>query len=274
MNQFHPYTKLILLIAVAIFASCSRSKSTQGGDYIDINNIEKVSFYDVYDSIEIIPLETTEESILIYRQTKPAKMVLHDDKFYILDENKIFIFDSNGKYISKINKQGRGRGEYSEISDFNINMFTGDIEILSPTGVINIYDKNSLEYRQKIEIQTSNNAYHAFHCLTEDIYILYSAYSEDRQILLYSISKAELIGDTYHAPTWLPQAGLSYSTSPFYTIGESLCFVQAYDGQVFNLGEQPPYINTKYQWDFGRATINIDNIPPDRDYKFYLDVSS
>lgn len=66
------------------------------------------------DSIKIIPLETTDESLI----THIEKILLTQDKqMIILNSTGIILFDSEGKFLFRIGKIGRAPGEYQKIYD-------------------------------------------------------------------------------------------------------------------------------------------------------------
>lgn len=79
--------------------------------------------------VEYIPLQTA-DSILI---GKVNKLIVRDGKYYIWDSlsETIFCFDGNGRYSHKIQKQGQGPGEYPRISNFIMDMESGNICIRS-----------------------------------------------------------------------------------------------------------------------------------------------
>ena len=87
---------------------------------IDPDKVEK--FIDISpmlsDSIDIIPLETTDECLL----SSIDRLTFYKGHFYILDATRrnIFVFDESGRFVRKIGKQGGGPGEYSAISFFDI----------------------------------------------------------------------------------------------------------------------------------------------------------
>lgn len=80
-------------------------------NYIDISPM-------LSDSIDIIPLETTDESLL----SNIGRLIFHKGHFYILDGTRrgIFVFDEKGRFVRKIGKQGGGPGEYSSILFFDV----------------------------------------------------------------------------------------------------------------------------------------------------------
>jgi hypothetical protein len=65
----------------------------------------------------LIPLETSSESLV----SKIDKVVLHEDKIYILDgfsDARIKVFDISGKFLRTIGKLGEGPGEFRNPVDF------------------------------------------------------------------------------------------------------------------------------------------------------------
>ncbi len=99
------------------------------------------------DSVEIIPLETTEECLI----GEIKRLEFTPSAIYISDKptNKIFEFDLSGKYKKTIGKIGPGPGEYSRLGDFAI---VGDSIIVSDnyTGKYIIYNVNNNEYRSSL----------------------------------------------------------------------------------------------------------------------------
>ena len=82
---------------------------------------------------------------------------MKDDKIYILENimgrrHQIYIFNKEGKFVSKINSQGRGDKEYQSISDFDIHPNKEVISILDP-GLRKLmnYNLNS-EYQSELKL--------------------------------------------------------------------------------------------------------------------------
>ena len=74
----------------------------------------------ISDSLQYIKLETTDECLI----GGIDKIYSVGDKLIILDgriTNSIFFYNQYGAFINKINKKGRGPGEYIAISDIAIN---------------------------------------------------------------------------------------------------------------------------------------------------------
>ncbi|MDR3184126.1 MAG: 6-bladed beta-propeller [Prevotellaceae bacterium] len=105
---------------------------------------------DLFDNFEFIPLETSEESLFGYID----KIIIHNDKFYILDKTKtrrINVFNSNGKFSHTIGKRGDGPEEYTKIEDFTIDEKNGQVIILSFPSILYRYDlEGNFMERKKI----------------------------------------------------------------------------------------------------------------------------
>lgn len=124
---------LILFLIIILLGGCNGSspKTISQGDIAEILiDPEVVSTYldlseILDDSIEIIPLETTEECLI----SRVDRIEFYKDKIFILDRSnaKVFVFTSEGKYLKSIGMQGLGPGEYSFLGDFT---FKGDSVVI------------------------------------------------------------------------------------------------------------------------------------------------
>lgn len=97
------------------------------------------------DSIEIIPLETTEQCLI----SDIMQIELYKDKIYVSDRGnaKIFVFTTTGHFLNSLGRQGLGPGEYSHLGNFT---FKGDsilIQDLYRNKYI-AYDLYSNSYRE------------------------------------------------------------------------------------------------------------------------------
>lgn len=95
----------------------------------DIDQKKRSYISEISDEVEYIPLQSG-DSILI---GEIKKIIVKDSIYYIWDNlaETIFCFNSEGKFISRICKQGEAPDEYLRISDFTINLKNGNIIIYS-----------------------------------------------------------------------------------------------------------------------------------------------
>jgi len=83
---------------------------------------------DIFKKVKIIPLETTEESLI----SSLDIMQVHNDMIYIFDSKlkRLSVFNSNGEFQGTIGRIGGGPGEYSNLRDFTIDTENNEIYLL------------------------------------------------------------------------------------------------------------------------------------------------
>ena len=135
-----------------LFVSCSSNKQTAEHDLvtlkIDWNNVlEEIDYSPmVEDSVLMIPLETTDNSLI----GEVSRLIYQNDLIYIADNlsNSIFVFDLAGKLKTKIHSEGNGLGEYNRLAYFTVHgkeMVVMDIDIRK----LLFYDENGTFIRDK-----------------------------------------------------------------------------------------------------------------------------
>jgi hypothetical protein len=133
---FHVIIVLILLMS----ASCSVGTKTAFD--LDLSKYVKEYYYsDVFNSLTYIELETISESII----SGIDQLLVDDSLIFILDKRQkaIFIFSDTGKFLNKINKIGKGEGEYITTTSFCICTAEKLIFVLDDmVQKINIYSYN------------------------------------------------------------------------------------------------------------------------------------
>jgi hypothetical protein len=138
MKNTHFYYIFILL-----FLSCKKDHNTQDTIQLKIsseNYHKEIKLSSIIEEAHYIRLETNDECLL---GSLIKKIIVTDNKIYILElnTNSIFVFDINGNYIFKINRVGKGPGEYISPGDFQVNEKTGTISVLDVVNKkINYYD--------------------------------------------------------------------------------------------------------------------------------------
>lgn len=156
-----------------------------------------------FDSIQLIPLETNRESVF----SGCSKLMITENYYYIWDrgQSAILVFDRSGRFqYSTLGFRGRGPGEYLGIIDFDINPFTGNLEILEPFSRIAVYtpDGSFLEYhRLDPELQRLGR----FKVLSEDVYVFEAGVNsyQGNTLLFHSNSLGKAIKKTLVLPSQL-----------------------------------------------------------------------
>lgn len=115
---------LFIIILIGFISSCStkRDKPIQEGNWetirFDENYVKELPFSSFVDTIELIPLETTEKNLI----GEVNRIVFDDNKYYVRSTNsmqngKLFVFDKDGKFLQQIGRKGGGPDEYIEMDD-------------------------------------------------------------------------------------------------------------------------------------------------------------
>lgn len=259
---------LLFIICFLFLVACSRgTRNHKDKDriVIDIDDLEELSFYDVFTKMELFPLETINESLI----QNIAKVVMHKGFIYILDDalNTIFVFNQEGKYIQKINKYGSGPGEYTALNDFRFN--DGNLELLSPMSGIYVYDSLEVTYKYRVRLPSTLRAVHYFIDIAPEQYLFFSDSEEGDKMYFYNSKQDKVTSHIYDVPTYLLINTLYHHvSSPFYSYNGIPHFVQGYDGTVFMIEDGK--LLPKYQWDFGDYNFDLDNLPPNKDVSYYF----
>ena len=122
--------KTILIGALALaFGACSEQpKENSNVIQVDIENAKPMNLADFVESIQLVPLETTDESLI----KRIERMVIQDGKIYIQNDlQDVLVFDENGKFLlSTAQKRGQGPEDYFMMMSMDV---TND-------GLISIYE--------------------------------------------------------------------------------------------------------------------------------------
>jgi len=129
----------LLTTALLIQPGCSsdNQKTETGLKVIDVaggvGKSRQVNLSEIADTIEYIPLETTQESFLSPPQFD--RIFYENDIVYFPQKTDIIkLFNSKGEYLSTFNRLGRGPQEYETIGKPQIDNASGKI-------IINSFDK-------------------------------------------------------------------------------------------------------------------------------------
>lgn len=252
---------LYLAVSIFFFVMCTDRKELSIDDHfiVDLHQRDEVSIQDMFRCIEIIPLET-DTNCLIQRIDK---VEFYQQKFYIFDYTlqSLFVFNEKGTFLFKIANKGNGPEEYLNISDFNVNRYTAEIEILAPiNNSIYRYDLTG-KYRGKLNLlHRTEGAYNAFSILNQDT-IAFWTYDKEKHIKYYSRSKQKHVLEMYQ----------EYWDDNFCTyefVGNDL-FCRALTNTVYRLGMDG--LIPAYEWNFGSDNNEVTNFvktnDPQKDFE-------
>lgn len=163
-------------------------------------------------------------------------MKIYKNNYCILDneQNRLLCFDKHGKYISDISSQGKGPGEYALIYDFNINNYTGNIEIADAHGRILVFSNDLIHLKT---LYPDAESIYRFHLINKDTIVLYSL-SSNRKLLFYSRHYDTIFNKLYVLNEDVMNFPGAFSFfSPFQSYKNQTLFSQPYSDTIYNLSE-------------------------------------
>lgn len=268
---------ILTFILLFTYGCNSRTNNLLDNDLIPVE-LDKIndslSFFDIFSTVEIIPLETTNISLL--SQMNFVKVIPYENFIYILDSKQYLIqkFDSCGKYISTINKRGRGPGEYSLLSDFGINRQNRTIELLCPTGTLYRYTIDSTDFVNSFSLKDSTKSTHLFERLSDDLYIFFSIFN-DKKLLYYSTKENKIVKTEYTLPDYiLLKSTLKFALSPFARFNDTVRFYEGHNGYVYSIDTTSLSISAKYKWDFGKYNFNLSEVSENESDIYYYSLAN
>lgn len=159
------------LFSLSILVLCNscgdRKEEANIRDLSKVNNT--ISTCSFIEQVDFIPLHE-KDSFLLGEINAIRK---YDGKWYVLDNKQktaIVAFDSVGQPVSLYDKTGNGKGEYAEITGFDVSPETGDVCVLCGPPKIIILDKD-LKFKQEIKLSD----YYWRICWYDAGFLLYSA---------------------------------------------------------------------------------------------------
>lgn len=154
---------LISIMAVCLFTlSCKQNTlhvDETVGKIIQVPQTDEINNFVCYDSIinniEVVKLREP-SNIFLYKVTK--LLVDENNKYYIQNGNgSVLCYNQEGEYQVSYGQQGKGPGEYIEISDFCL--FNNETICILADVSIMYYDKKSGDFIKKVKLDRNGQFY-------------------------------------------------------------------------------------------------------------------
>ncbi|MCD8094258.1 MAG: 6-bladed beta-propeller [Bacteroides sp.] len=241
---------LSLIFFSSLLYSCSvkQHADTETRLEVELDNSISPSFKEMFSSIEIIPLETRDNCLLM----NVEKVIPCQKGYFVFDNLKpaFYVFDENGYFVKEIARKGDGPGEYQLISDAVTDEKNGKIYLLSPYGFLLEYDWDG-NYVEKIDLPIKPNYYSMAILGDNENFALWSCVeSEEDGITIINQHNHALV-NSYWKNDRMLDMGLP---TPFYVYNGKNYFASAYQSKVYNLRADSLVCN--YYWDFGNNGID------------------
>ena len=274
-------TLAILLLSGLTFGSCqSKSEESEKGRVIHVDiEPQEVAVDDLFDRIEVVPLETNDSSLIYYIYNS----CVSDSDIYVQDFRAMVVyrFGADGKFKNRIGRKGQGPGEFSLAYGFDRSQYNGHIYIVSAFGKVHEYTPDG-DFIEDYNLPT-RPAYHNIKLVDDSTFITWSSSNIDEDPIYVLNNNFDSV---LHIPQLSPHlADKSYSEPDFFKFNGMLHIGQSYNRKVYAVTRDSTYVD--YEWDFGDRNIPDEvlakhDIDPnsvslaeaqDRSYKFRDDSS-
>ena len=271
---------IFLFVLVFFIYSCKHDIKDKGvsSDVIEQISIDplniprdNINASRVIKNIEHIPLETPPNIII----GTIDKFIVKNNKYYIFDKTaqSIFIFTIAGKFISKINSIGRGPGEYTDISSFNIDQTKDNICIYNNRLRKMLYFTSEGKF---INERKFNFLFRDFISIDNEINYLYLSYFPDYSSKKFPYQHRYLVtsNDTivdkqlhYKYEDYYNK--ISKASRHFYSCGDSITLIEGSDNKIYRIIKDGQLIY-RYKVDFGKFNSPLKAVMDKEESDYYI----
>jgi hypothetical protein len=231
---------IIPILLLSLLVSCSSPGKIMVPE-VDLlappdNYISRLS--DIAEDIRYIPLGNSGDLPI----GKISSIRVTNENIFVLSGDEIFCFDLEGKYCFRLNMQGRGPGEYTYITKFDVDS-NGEFLVLNVFGKLLFYRKveTGFVYEKELKI-TSGPGYHLtglnFVPGTHNVLISYSTegIEEYRNILRNINGDTLLIRPNYYKYKPSQEMGFaSFAEILQSSDGHQVCFMEFFNDTIFTV---------------------------------------
>ena len=271
-NRLFLYTAVCLLTvscapkATTIQSDDTEPLTTKGSQVLKMTlSQDTVRLSELVKSIDIIPLQTTDESLINQIQT-----IKYDDgTFFVFDYmgKSILKFDKDGKFKGRVGNRGRGRGEYLFPNLMSIDTRNRTILLIDNTETLLKYSYEG-EFLSSTDFKMSAYSFE----VTDDFYIFYTGKSVNFKPGEKDYWGAELMimdrNNTDSIRRYIPVDKELYPIGEGHTtISESMPLCPSSDSYtlhynftdyIFSIDRKTGDVKVKYTVDYGKDGYNDD----------------
>ena len=229
-------TYIVIGVICLLFFSCNKKDNTYQGKVLSVELKEnELDPSHLFSKVEIIPLETTDESLI----TSIHQIIEYNNRFY-----------KSGKFLYKIDKTGDGPEEYNLISETIINQ--NKIYMLSPMGFIHVYD---IEGNFVDKYQLPSGGGHDMIKLENDIIAYWTLLGNplEYKVTFYNLINKQVVGGFWkdNDDTFMSNMCIEV----FYNYDNNYYFSTQFSNEVYRFNTDT--IELEYKWDFGHNNLNL-----------------
>ncbi|MDR1115438.1 MAG: 6-bladed beta-propeller [Tannerella sp.] len=246
--------QLIYLIFILFICYACNFPGTQGSageSEIQLKfECDTIRFSDMIDTIMYIPLQTNDKSII----GKISRIFFQQNKYYIFDaqQKKVVVFDETGKYISQLNKNGKGPCEYVDVRDIFVNR-RGIVKILSSSNPIQFieYDLKSDSCKSVSYGELTGYRFYPY----DAGYLFFSPIGDGRPNYRFFLFAADSTGKVLNK--WLPShppVEYSLPVKAFGSYKDTVLFNKHFDNHIYQISPDKE-ISVRYTLNYGKYQI-------------------
>ena len=239
------------MISIFFFLSCTgwKDKKNMESDIITVNLDERdeISTKDLFSEIQLIPLETTPESLI----RNITQIKFFEDRYYIHDysRSQIFVFDREGHFQFALNEKGNGPGEDLNLTDFAIDTTRRNLVVLcAVSNALFFYDLGG-KFIEKKKLPEIAGAYNSLQFQNKDT-IAFFTYDYDHRLKFYSLSRNEILDEYF--PEDIKDV-FCRGVFPF-----PHAFRRSLTNTIYSLSGAT--FTELYRWDFGDLNNDIEKL--------------
>lgn len=236
--------KISLLFFLLLSCDGRRRKDSRVLDIItaDLERRDNISVNDLFSNIQLIPLETTQESLI----RTITQIRFFEGRYYIHDYSRarIFVFDENGHFLSTLDKKGDGPGMYLNLTDFDIDTVRRNLVILCAVSNALFFFDLEGNFIEKKRLPDIAGAYNSLQFQNRDT-IAFFTYDYGHRLKFYSLSRNDLFNECF------PEDRKDIFCRGVFPFSQA--FRRALTNTVYSLSNAN--LTELYRWDFG----NLNN---------------
>ena len=239
------------MISIFFFLSCTgwKDKKNMESDIITVNLDERdeISTKDLFSEIQLIPLETTPESLI----RNITQIKFFEDRYYIHDysRSQIFVFDREGHFQFALKDKGNRPGEYLILTDFAIDTTRRNLVVLcAVSNALFFYDLGG-KFIEKKKLPEIAGAYNTLQLKKKDTIAL-CTYYYDHRFNFYSLSRNEILDEYF--PEDIKDV-FCRGVFPF-----PHAFRRSLTNTIYSLSGAT--FTELYRWDFGDLNNDIEKL--------------
>lgn len=214
------------------------------------------------DSVRLIPLETTDVSLLNRIMNGG---ILKSSKYWFLYSYKnVYQFTNEGKFVRIIGSRGNGPGEYTSVSCIDIDESLKHVYVLSPGKNINVYDMETGTYLYTRKAPSFSSW--AFAMLNDSVSSCFQYNLNGQEKARILVADAE--GDTIKA---FSRSDLFQNKTDFVTLlhfnddrymfryKDMVCYKEYYNDTLFVVTADS--LLPRYVFDLGKHSMPVEHRP-------------